>query len=342
MGRGNNNNNNNNNNNMPPLEGATPKPPTVAAPNPTVAAPNPTGATPNPTAATPNPTGKSTPPLPPLLNNGNSSGSRSNVNKRSPVLAIENVSSGSNSKVNKRKPVLAIENGSSSVASPTPSILIPKPSPQAAPIAVRPPAALPITNASKVNNSSLVSAAVNKKDPEGYYKLLGLNSSASQSAIRAAYLKLAKNYHPNRGGNVNKFKFLGQAYEVLKNEESRKKYDEQATIANNKPILAITDPSVKAALAATAELGGEAAAAGAKVEQALQQNPKSLNALRQASAAAAAAKETAASAEHKSILERLVNVIRPYVEQLSHGGTRNRKRRAHTRSRRNRRNTKKN
>ena len=436
MGRGNNNNNNNNNNNMPPLEGATPNPPTVATPNP------PTPVSPNPTAATPNPTGKSTPPLPPLLNNGNSSGSNSKVNKRNPVLAIENVSSASSgaassgaapskatlddngllthkdgsqdkfeigqcfsyrddnkdmigkieffNKIYKKDaaPLYLVkipntlsfdrwsvrnnnyeshlsssrlikepgfnsqfdENDNDQLDSMKPTDC-PKPSPKPAnlgpiavrpPNAVRPPAALPITNASKVNNSSLVSAAVNKKDPEGYYKLLGLNSSASQSAIRAAYLRLAKNYHPNRGGNVNKFKFLGEAYEVLKNEESRKKYDEQASIANNKPILAITDPSVKAALAATAELGGEAAAAGAKVEQALQQNPKSLNALRQASAAAAAAKEAAASAEHKSILERLVNVIRPYVEQLSHGGTRNRKRRAHTRSRRNRRNTKKN
>lgn len=59
-----------------------------------------------------------------------------------------------------------------------------------------------------------------------YYKVLDLNKNATHQDIRKAYLNLAKQHHPDAPtGNEEKFKQLGEAYEVLGNEKSRKEYD---------------------------------------------------------------------------------------------------------------------
>lgn len=63
-----------------------------------------------------------------------------------------------------------------------------------------------------------------------YYKILGVTKSASQDEIKKAYRKLAVKYHPDKNaGNSaaeEKFKEIGEAYEVLKDPEKRKKYDQ--------------------------------------------------------------------------------------------------------------------
>lgn len=63
-----------------------------------------------------------------------------------------------------------------------------------------------------------------------YYKVLGVERSATQSEIKKAYRKLAVKYHPDKNpGNKaaeEKFKEISEAYQVLGNEDSRKKYDE--------------------------------------------------------------------------------------------------------------------
>jgi curved DNA-binding protein len=63
-----------------------------------------------------------------------------------------------------------------------------------------------------------------------YYKLLGVSRNASQDELSKAYKKLARKYHPdlNSGDKnaENKFKDLNEAYEVLKDEEKRKLYDQ--------------------------------------------------------------------------------------------------------------------
>lgn len=63
-----------------------------------------------------------------------------------------------------------------------------------------------------------------------YYKILGVDKKASQDEIRKAYRKLALKYHPDKNPDnqqaENKFKEIGEAYEVLKDPEKRKKYDQ--------------------------------------------------------------------------------------------------------------------
>lgn len=59
-----------------------------------------------------------------------------------------------------------------------------------------------------------------------YYDILGLQSGASQSEIKKAYFKLAKQYHPDVNpseGAKKKFIEINKAYEVLSNPELLKR-----------------------------------------------------------------------------------------------------------------------
>ncbi|MFM2376029.1 MAG: hypothetical protein RLZZ165_1126 [Bacteroidota bacterium] len=62
-----------------------------------------------------------------------------------------------------------------------------------------------------------------------YYKVLGVDKSASEGDIKKAYRKLARKYHPDVNPNdktaESRFKEINEANEVLSNPENRKKYD---------------------------------------------------------------------------------------------------------------------
>jgi molecular chaperone DnaJ len=62
---------------------------------------------------------------------------------------------------------------------------------------------------------------------EDYYKILGLEKTATEAEIKRAYRKLAHQYHPDKGGgDAEKFKEVSQAYQVLSDPEKRKQYDQ--------------------------------------------------------------------------------------------------------------------
>jgi curved DNA-binding protein len=67
---------------------------------------------------------------------------------------------------------------------------------------------------------------MNYKD---YYKILGVSRDADKGAIKKAYRKLAAQYHPDKNPGdkaaEEQFKAVNEAYQVLSDDEKRKKYE---------------------------------------------------------------------------------------------------------------------
>lgn len=62
-----------------------------------------------------------------------------------------------------------------------------------------------------------------------YYEILGVKRDDSQAAIKSAYRKLARKFHPDvnkEKGAAEKFKDLNEAYEVLSDPKKRARYDQ--------------------------------------------------------------------------------------------------------------------
>ena len=70
----------------------------------------------------------------------------------------------------------------------------------------------------------------NKPD---YYKTLGVSKNATADEIKKAYRKLARENHPDAGGDEEKFKDINEAYEVLSDEKKRDLYDRYGSADQN-------------------------------------------------------------------------------------------------------------
>ena len=67
-------------------------------------------------------------------------------------------------------------------------------------------------------------------DKRDYYEVLGVSKDASADDIKKAYRKMAMKYHPDRNPGdkeaEEKFKEVGEAYEVLSDADKRSRYDQ--------------------------------------------------------------------------------------------------------------------
>jgi len=71
---------------------------------------------------------------------------------------------------------------------------------------------------------------------KNFYKQLGLKKNATKTDIKTAYRLLAKKYHPDTGGDSEKFLALQIAWETLNDPQKKAIYDQ--SLINNESYIA--------------------------------------------------------------------------------------------------------
>lgn len=80
-----------------------------------------------------------------------------------------------------------------------------------------------------------------RSNESDYYSILGAAETASQSEIERLYKILARQHHPDRGGDAEQMKAINEAYRVLRNADTRRVYDSLRQTVYDAPI-AVTPP----------------------------------------------------------------------------------------------------
>ena len=68
-----------------------------------------------------------------------------------------------------------------------------------------------------------------------YYEILEISNIASTEEVIAAYRRLAKILHPDRGGSAAMFRLINEAYEVLSDDQRRAEYDHFQSSSHSLP-----------------------------------------------------------------------------------------------------------
>ena len=76
-----------------------------------------------------------------------------------------------------------------------------------------------------------MSSVLNKMS-KNLYSVLGVNRGADTEEIRKAYKALAREHHPDKGGDPEKFKELSQAHEILSDDGKRRHYDMTGSVSD--------------------------------------------------------------------------------------------------------------
>lgn len=58
-----------------------------------------------------------------------------------------------------------------------------------------------------------------------YYNTLGIPKDATKDEVKTAFRRLAHQYHPDKGGQADKFKEINEAYQILSDDKKRAEYD---------------------------------------------------------------------------------------------------------------------